>query len=345
MSLARHTAILEGFALETQDGLIFTVKGLIHPPQAVVAYLRYVPDAQGQRERHGVRYRRVYHFHEQVHILETRFPDYLFFDPVFGQQLQGVPRAHLRRIYDPRRQLAELRQRGPADAAEEAALHFCELLSREAGVPLSSLGVSGSVLLGLHTPASDLDVVVYGSGPARQVHRALRKLLSDPGSEVTPLDEAGLQALHSAHAADTGVPLADFIRLQQRKVNEGRYRGREYFIRFVKDAAEVGEEYGDRRYTPLGPACIQARVLGDEEALLTPCCYQVGEVRFLAGAPVSDLQEVTSYRGRFADQARIGEQVIAKGELERVTWRDGTTYHRLIVGGRQGDYLVALLHG
>ena len=334
--------IREGFALETLEGLIFTVKGLVHPPGIVIAYLRYVPDPQGERVREGVGYRRVYHFDEQVRILEAHFPHYLFFDRVFGRQLQGVPRAHIQRIYDPRHKLAELRQRGPDDQAEEAALYFAELLHQVAEVPFACLGISGSILLDLHTPASDLDMVVYGTEMGRRVHRVLHFLLSDPSSQVTPLDEQGLQALYAAHAMDTGVPLADFVRLQKRKVNEGRYRECGYFIRFVKEVAEAGEKYGDWRYTPLGPARIQALVTDDREGIFTPCRYMVEKVRFLAGERVSNLREIISYRGRFCEQARAGEEIIAQGILERVASQGGDiVYHHLVIGGQRGDYLVA----
>ena len=336
-----YQAIVEGCAVESVEGMIFTIKGLIHPPDAVIAYLRYVPHPQGDRERDGVRYRRVYHFSEQLSVLETRFPGYLFFDPIFGTQLQGVPRARIRQVYDPRHKVAELRRQGPGDGAEEAALHFAELLRRTAGVPAACLGISGSIMLGLHTPASDLDLVVYGAEAGWKVYRALRHLLDDSSSEVTRLDEQGLRALHAVHAADTGVPLANFVRLQARKVNEGRYRGREYFMRFVKSADEIGEKYGDRQYTALGPARIQARVTDDSEAIFTPCRYGIEEARFLVGERVPDLREIISYRGRFSDQARAGEKIIAQGELEKVTLQNGATYHRLIVGGQRGDYLIS----
>jgi predicted nucleotidyltransferase len=65
----------EGFAVQTADRLVFTVKGLIHPPDRVIAYLRYLPDPQGDRERDGVRYRRVYQFEEQRRILQARYPE------------------------------------------------------------------------------------------------------------------------------------------------------------------------------------------------------------------------------------------------------------------------------
>ena len=39
----------EGDYVETFDGHIFDVKGLVHPPRKVIAYLKYVPDLFGER--------------------------------------------------------------------------------------------------------------------------------------------------------------------------------------------------------------------------------------------------------------------------------------------------------
>jgi len=53
------------------------------------------------------------------------------------------------------------------------------------------------------------------------------------------------------------------------------------------------------------------------------------------------VREMASFRGRFSDQARVGERVVARGRLERVVPRTGVAYHRLVVGGRAGDYLLS----
>ena len=46
---------------------------------------------------------------------------------------------------------------------------------------------------------------------------------------------------------------SDFCRHQERKVNEGRFRGRPFFVRFVVQPEEVGERYGEPyRSFPLG---------------------------------------------------------------------------------------------
>ena len=73
---------LEGDFIESTDSLIFDVKGLLHPPDRVVAYVRYVPHLHGERLREGQRYRKLYDLDERQSFLNKCFRDYLYFDPV-----------------------------------------------------------------------------------------------------------------------------------------------------------------------------------------------------------------------------------------------------------------------
>jgi predicted nucleotidyltransferase len=333
--------LFEGFAVETVEDLFFTVKGLVHPPDSVIAYLRYLPDLQGDRERGGVRYRRLYHFEEQVALLEAHHPAYLRHEPSLGIRVQAVPRQRIRRVYDPRRQLAALGEQGPTDLVEEQAVDLADLLLKAANVPAESLGITGSVLFGLHKPNSDLDMIVCGEAAGRAVHGALRLLLDDPSSPVSYPDREELAALHAMHRQDTPLSATDFARLQARKVNEGRFRGRQVFIRFVKLPAEEGERYGDLCFEPLGQVVIRARVGDARDAIFTPCRYRVEDVTGLEGSLPACPREIVSYRGRFSDQARAGEWVVARGSLEVVTPQRGPVFHRLVVGGQAGDYLLS----
>lgn len=347
--------VIESHYVETHEGLFFAVKGLVHPPDRVFAILRYAPDESGDRWRGKQRYRRLYHFAEQEEFLRARYPHYLAFDPVCQAALQSVPYACIRQVYDPRRRLQELTRQAHRDAVEEDALAFARLLQKEAAIPWTALGVSGSLLIGLHTPQSDLDISVYGGQNCYAVWRALRRLLDlaeygmAEGQGIRRLDSQGMAALYAERLPDTRMGFTDFIRAERHKVIQGQFRNRPYFIRFLKAPAEVSERYGDVRYQPLGRVEIAATVADASEAIFTPCRYGLTDVRVLSPslirgegwdggdeAPI----EIVSYRGRFCEQAQAGDTILAWGTLERVQARDGRVWLRMLLGNHPDDTMI-----
>jgi predicted nucleotidyltransferase len=133
----------------------------------------------------------------------------------------------------------------------------------------------------------------------------------------------------------------DFVAVESRKVLQGKFMGRDYFIRFVKDWNEVGEKYGDVCYKNCGYAKIEATVVDDSESIFTPCTYKIENVRIVEGPEIQPIREIASFRGRFCEQARRGEVVIAQGKVEHVTdRRQNREYFRLLLGGKPSDYMV-----
>ena len=333
--------ILEGFGVETVEKLIFAVKGLVHPPNRLIAYVRYLPDSAGNRIRKGVNYRRVYRFNEQHQIIHIQFPVYLHDEPAFGIRMQSVPVERIRQVYNPCNRVTDIYTNGPKDQLEENALSLVKLLARAANVPLNNLGISGSLMYGLHQLTSDIDLVVYGDEEGRAVHKALHHLLDNPSNFLRSLDKDQLTALHASHLPELPLDYADFARLQSRKVNEFFFKGFQSFIMFVKWPAQWGERYADPSFEQVGRSKIRARVMDDRDSIFTPCRYTVGDVDFQGSEPYNDLQEIISFRGLFSDQARTGEWVLAKGSIERVVPQSAPVYYRMTVGGQVGDYLVS----
>ena len=334
----------ESYYLETVEGLFFAVKGLEHPPDRWIAVLRYVPDpAAGDREKNGRAYRRLYRFSEQENWIGEMCPQYRKHDPFLGATLQSVPRTMVRRIYSPRRQFQELVQRDDRDALEDAVVDFLTTLWREAGVPPSSLGITGSLLIGMHTENSDMDVAVFGEQNCRRAHRALRRLLDDGKyADLKRLDADGIEELYAQRVVDTKMDFREFADLEKSKSNQGRFRGRAWFVRFIREPGETRNSYGSCRYKVLGRMRVHASVAGDSDAIFTPSRYLLSGVKCVEERKMPEPGEIVSFRGRFCEQARHGNRIMAAGTLERIQEIRGDVRYRLLLGNSSEDTMIVL---
>ncbi len=331
----------EGDLIETHEGLIFDVKGLFHPPDRVVAYLRYFEDPAGDRVREGKTYAKVYSLSERDKMLESRYPQYIFFDQVFGEQLEGVPHRSVSKHYQPSRKVSELTRARCLDEIESQALRFVRFLSESSNVPLGEMGISGSILVGLHKMDSDIDAIVYGRRSCHAVHESLRRLMLEGDSPISAYGGKDLERLYGFRSKDTRMPLEDFVRIERRKVSQGKFEGRDFFMRFLLDWDEVDEKYGDRIYVPSGYARIKAKVEDDADSIFTPCRYAVSQVETLEGTNAPSLSEIASFRGRFCEQAEKSEEVIAQGKVEKIVEKNGTEQFRLILGAKPSDFMIS----
>ncbi len=332
--------IREGDVVETVDKVLFDVKGFVHPPNRVVAFIRYVPDPKGYRKKDELSYRKVYALVERYALLERAFPQYLVYDPVFDERLCEVPLKDITRHYRPAERLQKLLRLDNLDEAESRALELIRILKETANVSWNELGISGSILVKLHTKDSDVDPVVYGSKSCYKVYFALKSLRENRESPIKPYEPKELKKLFEFRSKDTFMAFGDFVRTESKKVLQGKFAGTDYFIRFLKNWNEVEERYGEVRYKSEGYVKIRARIIDDSEAIFTPCCYRIRDVEILEGIHVEPIREIVSFRGRFCEQARKGEVVVAQGKVERVRRADKPEYYRVLLGNTVSDQMV-----
>ena len=329
----------EGDFIETSDGLIFDVKGLLHPPDRVIAYLRYVPDTRGSRERRGTRYRKVYDLTARAKLLRARWPVYLYRDPVFNREVQAVPVDKVARHFVPSERFAEMQRAIELDPQERSAIDMAETLVKEAGIPASKVGVSGSILVGLHTTKSDIDLVLYGSGVAKKCFSRLQALLNTHLQGFRPYEKGDLRKLYLQRGLRSSLTFEVFVRHERSKVLQGKFRETDYFIRCVKEEDEGEESYGDREYYPAGKATVCATISDDSDCIFTPSTYHL--VRAKVTGQLRAPTQIVSFRGRFCEQAHTGEEIFARGTLERVVDKRSEAY-RLVIGENPRDCLMVV---
>jgi predicted nucleotidyltransferase len=331
----------EGDVIRDLNGMLFDVKGLAHPRTKIIAFPRFIPDSHGNRVHAKIAYKKIYGISERFNFLEKHFPQYIVYDPVFGEKLCEVPIKNVKRHHQPANHLQQLRHAKRLDKLEKDALDFLKLLKATARIFWNKIGISGSLLVKLHTTNSDIDPVIYGSENCRKVHETLKFFTENTKNSVKPYTLEELQKLYEFRVKDTAMSFEDFVRTESRKVLQGKFKSREYFIRFVKDWNEVEENYGTVQYRNVGHARIRAEIADDAESIFTPCVYKIENAQVLEGSQNKVIREIVSFRGRFCEQAKTGESVIAQGKVEHVKDTKRNSEHfRLLLGNKPSDYMI-----
>ncbi len=318
--------------VRTPEGMFFCVTGYLHPPDRYTAYLKYSPTSQGKWEDKDTAYRRelpYYHVRNvarTVDYLEDRYPAYVHDCPVRGFRFSMVPQDRVARYYVPQARLGDI-LRGPQDRLEEEVRALALNMATGATVDPSALGITGSVLIGLHNPEfSDIDLTIYGLDNAYRLREALRE---ESVVGVRRLDRRFIADWSEGIAGRFPLTVEEARYLADRRWNYGTYRGRYFSVHPIRTDDEITETYGEHVYRSQGAGRIRATVVDGSEALFMPAIYRVADVERLEGDPaVSTVEKVVSYEGLYRDVVDDGAAIEARGTLETV---DGEP-RRLVVG-------------
>jgi hypothetical protein len=96
---------IEGYFVITSDNLVFEVKGVVHPENRIIAYLRYVPS-----ESSSTGFKKVYDLDEREKYLREKYPEYLWNSEPHGRIVQSVSEEKIESILDPVDRLAQMRE-------------------------------------------------------------------------------------------------------------------------------------------------------------------------------------------------------------------------------------------
>ena len=74
-----------------------------------------------------------------------------------------------------------------------------------------------------------------------------------------------------------------------------------------------------------------------------PAGMSFEEATILDGPKHGKISEIASFRGRFCDQARNGDSIVAQGKVEKVTdIKKDREYYRLLIGNKPSDYMIVV---
>lgn len=338
----------------TTDGLFFASTNYIHPEDRIISFLRYIPDKDGDREKEGIKYSKV-GSEEAYSFLRENYPDYLYFCDVTNVEMMGVPIEKVAKIIKPEERLSELRETFKPIIKEkhdnnkkltyeeelmEKLIDLSDFFHYIAGVPYEDLGISGSILPNLQKAGtSDLDFVVYGLENHRNSINAYKSNKGKPvkipelNKEITldPIGNDFWEFVYNKRIKDDSLSIEEFCWYEERKSNRGIIRDTLFDILSTRNYDEINGTWGDTIYEPIGKAKINCRIKSALGAFDNPATYDIENVELLEG-PNVEITSLASFTHTYAGEVTDGEEVVAKGKVEKVTVNNEEPKYRIVVG-------------
>lgn len=318
--------LLEGDYVYSVGVGYLAVKGVVHPPRRVIAIPKYPESSQYILK--------IASLEDAYAYLRERMPEAIVFDDHSGQVLPQIPVEKISRYIVAR---GWFKNNQPRDELAGLSAELAATVCRHSGIEMEMVGLTGSILLGLHRPTSDIDLVFYSAKNAYAVIEALATLRRE--GKTRPVDLRHSQDL-AAKRSDSSVPLSEWIRHESRKLLYGTYRGVVYSAKIVPLPDEYWERYGSAIWRELGRVVLTAEVTDDSRSIFTPNEYGIRVLEVIQGPDEGyRCRVLASSRSRFAEQAKIGERVRVSGRLE-VDLKSRS--YRLFIGNHRDDYLLTL---
>ena len=337
---------IEGDYLETKENnLFFDIKGFHHPRDRKICFLRFYPDKKGERSKEGKNYKKIYSLDERYSKLRKDYPQYLFFSKELDLELQGVKNEDIKKIYTPRKYYNELKMRKDLSEFENQSNNMCKFLITSGSVPEDAIGISGSPMIGLSKDNSDIDLIIYGTRASLEFQDKLKELLLI-SSNIKSYTLTEYKTHYNWRVGGSGIKFEDFLRSEKRKMHQGKFNGIDFFIRYIKSPDDWNGTFYDYKYKNLGRIKIKAKIIDSTNSIFTPCTYKIELIKVLDDTKIvknlSNLNEISSFRGRFCEQAVKGESVFVEGKLEEVTFKGNKTHQRILLTDQNHDKMIVI---
>ncbi|MDR0900369.1 MAG: DNA polymerase subunit beta, partial [Methanobrevibacter sp.] len=332
--------------IHTTDDLFFASTNYLHPKDRFISFLRYIPDENGDREKNGQRYSKVTS-EEAYRYLHENYPEYLYFCNISNVEMMGVPHSKVKSIIKPEERLEEIRENSSDISTNNPLItkllkladffHYCGGIARE------NLGISGSILPNLEQESiSDLDFVIYGLENHRKAMELFKKFQNKevqiPKSKTNvmlkAIEDSYWEKIFNKRMKDSSLSKKEFCWYESRKYNRGVIDGTLFDILATRNPEEIHGKWGDTKYEPIGIATIEATVKNAIASFDNPAIYEISDLAIVKSDFENNynITEIASFTHTYAGQAIEGEEIIAKGKVEKVIKDGCKNSYRLVVG-------------
>ena len=339
---------IEGDYLETKDNhLFFDIKGYHHPRDRKICFLRFVPDQNGERIKEGRKYRKIYSLDERYLKLEEKYPQFIFFSKELDLRVQGVKKEDIEKIYAPKEYYKSLNLKKELTKLELHSTNLCKLLITDGSIPEDAIGISGSPMIGLGLADSDIDIIIYGTHSSLEFQDKLKQTLLAP-NDCRAYNLSEYKDHYKWRVGGSNISFESFLKSEKRKLHQGKYHGIDFFIRYIKDPNDWKGTYYDYQFKNLGRIKAKVNIIDSTNSIFTPCSYEISCIKVLESKIIGksikldNISEVSSFRGRFCEQAIEGESVLVEGKLEEVRFKNDEPHLRILLTDQIHDKMIVI---
>ena len=222
----------------------------------------------------------------------------------------------------------------------EKLIDLSDFFHYVAGVDYGNLGISGSILPGLQKPGtSDLDFVVYGLENHRNAIQAYKAnkdkevYIDELGKSITlsKINDDFWDFVFNKRIKDDSLSKAEFAWYEERKSNRGLIRDTLFDILATRNYDEIDGSWGDTIYEPVDFATINCKIVSALGSFDNPATYTIDDLDVIEGPDV-EISELASRTHTYAGEVVDGEEVVARGLVEKVMKNGEFEKYRLLVG-------------
>ena len=200
----------------------------------------------------------------------------------------------------------------------------CVELFEQHGLDLTQTGVTGSLLVGVQNPGSDIDLVCYGRDVFHQCRAITRKLIEQ--GHLQALNDQDWQQSYERRSCD--LSFDDYVWHERRKCNKAVINGRKFDLNFIDHCASPEAVV----YQKCGAITLQCRVIDDAHAFDYPAEFKIDH---------QQISSIVSFTATYTGQAVSGEMVEVSGVLEQ----SEQGVKRIVVGSSReahGEYIKVI---
>ena len=163
--------------------------------------------------------------------------------------------------------------------------------------------------------------------------------------------------LYKSRANGSSISFQKFLQYEVRKLHQGKFRNRDFFIRFLehsnRDNYRKENQFENRKIKNLGRIGISGENVNDEYWWTTPSRVQITDVAIQNSnmlipdahdllkknyLKITDIHQIISLRGRYTENVRLLERFNVLGTLELVIPNEKDSYLQISLGTSPEDY-------